>query len=442
MRTAHWRAKAAGVIHCRLFFAPLAGARFGCSPLSAAQETSSLTLEASPAPISRRVAESATLSILLAISVSHMLNDMMQSLAPALYPVFRQQLGLTFFETGLITLTFQGTASLLQPFIGFYTDRRPQPYSLPVAMLFTLCGLALLAFGRGYALLLASVALIGIGSAIFHPEASRVARAASGGRHGFAQSLFQVGGNFGQSLGPLMAAFIVVPFGQTSVVWFSALALMGIAILTRVSQWYAAHRAKPVAAGAAPAALPRKIVALSLGVLVVLMISKLFYLSSLSSYYTFYLIQTFHISVQDSQVYLFVYLAAIAAETFAGGPIGDRFGRKFVIWGSIVGVLPFTLALPHLNLFWTVIDSVAIGLILASAFSAIVVYAQELVPGNVGLIAGLFFGLSFGLGGIGAALLGALADWTSLTFVYQVCAYLPAIGLLTYFLPNIRSRRL
>jgi MFS transporter, FSR family, fosmidomycin resistance protein len=400
-----------------------------------------LTLPA--AAMNRRVAETATLSILLAISASHMLNDMMQSLAPALYPVFREQLGLTFFETGLITFTFQVTASLLQPIVGLYTDRRPQPYALPVAMLFTLCGLALLAFGRGYPLLLASVALIGVGSAIFHPEASRVARAASGGRHGFAQSLFQVGGNFGQSLGPLMAAFIVVPYGQTSVVWFTALALIAIAILTRVSLWFAAHRASPKSAPAmALPALPRKVVARSIAILVVLVFSKVFYLSSLSSYYTFYLIQTFQVSVQDSQVYLFVFLAAVAAGTFGGGPLGDRFGRKFVIWGSIVGVLPFTLLLPHLDLFWTAVDSIAIGLILASAFSAIVVYAQELVPGNVGAIAGLFFGLSFGLGGIGAALLGALADMTSLTFVYKVCAFLPAIGLLTYFLPNIRSRRL
>ena len=391
----------------------------------------------------RNVAAGATVGILLAISVSHMLNDMMQSLAPALYPVFRQQLGLTFFETGLITFTFQLTASLLQPLIGLYTDRRPQPYSLPLAMLFTLCGLALLAFGRGYPLLLVSVGLIGIGSAIFHPEASRVARAASGGRHGFAQSLFQVGGNFGQSMGPLMAAFIVVPFGQTSVVWFSALALVAMAILTRVSRWHAAHRASPRShAAIALPALPRKIVVRSIVLLVVLVFSKVFYLSSLSSYYTFYLIETFKISVQQSQVFLFVFLGAVAAGTFVGGPIGDRFGRKAVIWGSIVGVLPFTLALPHLDLVWTVIDTIAIGLILSSAFSAIVVYAQELVPGNVGAIAGLFFGLSFGLGGIGAALLGALADVTSLGFVYRICAFLPAIGLLTFFLPDIRARRL
>jgi len=383
------------------------------------------------------------LSILLAISVSHMLNDMMQSLAPALYPVFREQLGLSFFETGLITFTFQITASLLQPLIGLYTDRRPQPYSLPVAMMFTLLGLTLLAFGRSYTFLLVSVALIGVGSAIFHPESSRVARAASGGRHGFAQSLFQVGGNIGQSMGPLMAAFIVVPFGQTSVVWFSALALIGIVILTRVSQWYAAHRAAPKAANTVvPHGLPRGLVGRSIAILVVLVSSKMFYLSSLSSYYTFYLIQTFHTSVQESQLYLFVFLGAVAAGTFIGGPIGDRFGRKFVIWVSIVGVLPFTLALPHLDLFWTALDSVAIGLILASAFSAIIVFAQELVPGNVGAIAGLFFGLAFGLGGIGAAVLGEVADLTSLTFVYQICGFLPAIGLLTYFLPNLRARRL
>ena len=414
--------------------------------MSIAQQTPGIALEApAQGQVSRRVAESATLSILIAISVSHMLNDMMQSLAPALYPVFRDQLGLTFFQTGLITFTFQVTASLLQPLIGLYTDRRPQPYSLPLAMLFTLFGLALLAYGHGYALLLVSVALIGVGSAIFHPEASRVARAASGGRHGFAQSLFQVGGNFGQSLGPLMAAFIVVPFGQTSVVWFTALALLAIAILTRVSQWYAERRAAAAPKGAAAAAtpaLPRKVVGWSIAILVVLVFSKVFYLSSLSSYYTFYLIQTFNVSVQDSQIYLFIFLGAAATGTFVGGPLGDRFGRKFVIWGSIVGVLPFTLALPYLNLFWTAVDSVFIGMILASAFPAIVVYAQELVPGNVGAIAGLFFGLSFGLGGIGAALLGELADLTSISFVYKVCAFLPAIGLLTYFLPNIRSRRL
>jgi FSR family fosmidomycin resistance protein-like MFS transporter len=383
-----------------------------------------------------------TLVVILAVSVSHMLNDMMQSLAPALYPVFRQDFGLTFFQTGLITFTFQVTASLLQPLIGLYTDRRPQPFSLPTAMVFTFFGLGVLAYGRGYTMLLVAVGLIGIGSAIFHPEASRVARAASGGRHGFAQSLFQVGGNFGQSLGPLMAAFIVVPYGQRSVIWFTALALIAVTILTRVSLWYRARRPALKSAAAVKAApVPAPIVKCSLAILVILVFSKMFYMASLSSYYTFYLIDTFHVSVQQSQVYLFVFLGAVAAGTFAGGPLGDRFGRKFVIWFSIVGVLPFTLALPHANLFWTAALSVAIGLILSSAFSAIVVYGQELMPGNVGAIAGLFFGLSFGLGGLGAAALGELADWTSIGFVYQVCAFLPAIGLLTYFLPDIRARK-
>lgn len=372
-----------------------------------------------------------------------MLNDMMQSLAPALYPVFRDDYGLSYFQLGMITFTFQVTASVLQPGVGLFTDRRPMPFSLPVAMLFTLTGLAMLALGGSYPMLLASVAMIGVGSAIFHPEASRVARAASGGRFGFAQSLFQVGGNFGTSLGPLMAAYIVVPFGQRSVLWFSVLAFTGATILTRVSLWYRAHRTARKAVTAtiisrfAPAVVRR-----SIAILVVLVFSKNFYLASISSYYTFYLIQTFHVSVSQSQLLLFVFLAAVAAGTFFGGPIGDRYGRKFVIWLSIVGVLPFTLALPHANLEMTVALSVVIGLVLASAFSAIVVYAQELVPGNVGAIAGLFFGLSFGLGGIGAALLGALADRTSLSFVYNICAFLPAIGLLTYFLPDIRANKL
>jgi FSR family fosmidomycin resistance protein-like MFS transporter len=382
--------------------------------------------------------------ILFAASGSHMLNDMMQSLAPALYPVFREDLSLSFFQTGIITFTFQITASLLQPIIGIFTDRRPVTYALPAAMAFTLIGLAMLAFGRNYTALLAAVSMIGVGSAIFHPEASRAARAASGGRYGFAQSLFQVGGNFGQSLGPLMAAFIVVPFGQHSVLAFTALAFIAIVMLTRIARWHKAHRAAARDDHEAThgAALPRPIVVRTMIILVVLVFSKVFYLSSLQSYYTFYLIQTFDVSVQTSQVMLFVFLGAVAAGTYAGGPIGDRFGRKFVIWMSIVGVLPFTLLLPHLGFLGTALDSIAIGLVLASAFSAIVVYAQELAPGNVGAVAGLFFGLSFGLGGIGAAALGALADATSLNFVYQICAFLPAIGLLTYFLPDVRSRRL
>jgi len=389
-----------------------------------------------------RAARTTAYGVLFAAAGSHMLNDMMQSLAPALYPVFREQLSLSFFQTGLITFTFQLTASLLQPFIGLFTDRRPVTYALPAAMAFTLAGLVALAFGWNYPLLLTAVAMIGVGSAIFHPEASRTARAASGGRYGFAQSLFQVGGNFGQSLGPLMAAFIVVPFGQRSVLAFSVLAFAAVLILTRIAKWHAAHRAQRKAAAPHAAPLPRAEMMRTMIILVVLVFSKVFYLSSLQSYYTFYLIETFNVSVQTSQVLLFVFLGAVAAGTYAGGPIGDRYGRKFVIWLSILGVLPFTLLLPHLGLVGTVLDSVAIGLVLASAFSAIVVYAQELAPGNVGAVAGLFFGLSFGLGGIGAAALGALADRTSLTFVYQVCAFLPAIGLLTYFLPDLRSQRL
>jgi MFS transporter, FSR family, fosmidomycin resistance protein len=369
---------------------------------------------------SRRGVGTATVGVLIALSASHMLNDVMQSLAPALYPVFRDRFALSFFQIGLITFVFQLTASFLQPLIGLSLDKRPVNFILPAGMAFTLVGLVLLAFASSYALTLLSVGVVGIGSAVFHPEASRVARAASGGRHGFAQSLFQVGGNFGQSLGPLMAAFIV---------------------LTGVSRWYAAVRAQPRKAAAATGpAHPRPVVVRTLFVLIVMLFSKVLYLSSLSSYYTFYLMQTFDVSIQHSQVLLFVFLAAVAAGTFLGGPLVDRFGAKFVIWGSILGVLPFTLLLPHLGLTGTVINSIVIGLIISSAFSAMVVYAQELTPGNVGAVAGLFFGLSFGLGGVGAALLGMLADKTSLTFVYHVCAFLPAVGLLGGFLPSAPGR--
>jgi len=385
----------------------------------------------------RRGAGTAALGVLMAVSASHMLNDVMQSLAPALYPVFREKMALSFFQTGVITFVFQSTASLLQPFIGLVTDRRPINALLPAGMAFTLIGLIGLAFADTYPLLLVAVALIGVGSAIFHPEASRVARAASGGRHGFAQSLFQVGGNFGQSTGPLLAAFVVVPFGQRSVLAFTAFALTAVVLLTAVSRWFAAHRAKPkqVEAAARPPP-PRAVVVRTLAVLIILLFSKVLYLASIGSYYTFYLMGAFGVSLQTSQMMLFVFLASVAAGTFLGGPIADRIGAKFVIWGSILGVLPFTLLLPHLGLLGTAIDSIAIGLIISSAFSAIVVYAQELTPGNVGAVAGLFFGLSFGLGGIGAALLGALADRTSLTFVYHVCAFLPAVGLLAAVLPT------
>ncbi len=389
----------------------------------------------------RKAASATAMSVLLAVSASHMLNDTMQSLAPALYPVFREQMSLTFFQTGVITLVFQISASLLQPLIGLAADRRPMNFLLPVGMAFTLAGLVGLAFSGSYALLLASVAVIGIGSAVFHPEASRVARAASGGRHGFAQSVFQVGGNFGQSTGPLLAAFVVVPFGQRSVLAFTLLAAVAVVLLTGVSRWHKGQRARKtqVEAVAGPKH-SRATVFWTITALIVLLFSKVVYTSSLSSYYTFYLMSEFGVSVQTSQVLLFVFLAAVAVGTFFGGPLADRFGAKTVIWGSILGVLPFTLLLPHLGLVGTALNSIAIGLILSSAFTAIVVYAQELMPGNVGAVAGLFFGLSFGLGGIGAAALGLVADWTSLRFVYEICAFLPAIGLIAAFLPSPKPK--
>ncbi len=396
---------------------------------------------AGPAAAERKAAQSAAFGVLLAVSASHMLNDTMQSLAPALYPVFREQMALSFFQTGIITLVFQVSASLLQPLIGLAADRRPMPFLLPIGMAFTLAGLVGLAFAGTYPLLLMSVAVIGVGSAVFHPEASRVARAASGGRHGFAQSVFQVGGNFGQSTGPLLAAFIVVPFGQHSVLAFTALAGIAVVLLIRVSRWHKHQRlAKKQAAAAVAPKHPPGTVFWTITALIVLLFSKVLYTSSLSSYYTFYLIQEFGVSVQTSQILLFVFLAAVAVGTFFGGSLTDRFGAKAVIWGSIVGVLPFTLLLPHLGLVGTVVTSIAIGLVLSSAFSAIVVYAQELTPGNVGAVAGLFFGLSFGLGGIGAAFLGMVADHTSLRFVYQICAFLPAIGFIAAFLPNPRPK--
>ena len=387
----------------------------------------------------RKAAETTALGVLLAVSASHLLNDTMQSLAPALYPVFRDRMALTFFETGVITFVFQISASLLQPLIGLAADRRPMNFLLPAGMAFTLIGLVGLAFASTYPLLLVSVAVIGVGSAVFHPEASRLARAASGGRHGFAQSLFQVGGNFGQSTGPLLAAFVVVPLGQISVVAFTALAGIAVALLTWVSRWHRGQRAeRKQARAAAGPRHTRATVVWTITALIVLLFSKVLYMSSLSSYYTFYLMGEFGVPLQAAQVMLFVFLAAVAAGTFLGGSLTDRLGAKTIIWGSIFGVLPFTLILPHLGLVGTAIDSIAIGLVLSSAFSAIVVYAQELTPGNVGAVAGLFFGLSFGLGGVGAALLGMVADHTSLGFVYQVCAFLPAIGIIAAFLPSPR----
>jgi MFS transporter, FSR family, fosmidomycin resistance protein len=386
-------------------------------------------------------------AVLIAISFCHLLNDMMQSLLPALYPMLKSAYSLSFGQIGILTFTFQITASLLQPIIGSYTDRTPRPYSLAAGMGFTLLGLLLLGFATNYALLLVAASLIGTGSSVFHPESSRVARMASGGKHGLAQSVFQVGGNVGSAAGPLLAAFIVLPRGQSSVAWFSCAAMLGMFVLFNVGHWYKAHgmaRLKPraaVDAGATPA-LDSKRVAGAIAVLLALIFSKYFYLASLSSYYTFYLISRFHVSVQNAQLHLFAFLAAVAFGTIIGGPLGDRVGRKYIIWASILGVLPFSLLLPHANLFWTGVLTLPIGMILASAFPAIVVYAQELMPGRTGTVAGLFFGFAFGMGGIGAAVLGKMADALGIDTVYEFCAFLPLIGLLAAFLPNVeRDKR-
>ena len=382
--------------------------------------------------------------VLAAISVCHFLNDMMQSLLPAIYPILKENYGLDFGQVGLLTFTFQFTASLLQPVVGVYTDRKPQPYSLVVGMGSTLCGLILLSRAGSYPALLMGAALIGVGSAVLHPESSRVARMASGGRHGLAQALFQVGGNAGSAAGPLLAAFVVLRFGQSSVAWFAVAALFAMILLSYVGNWYRAHgmaRMKSQAARDAESArLPRGRVALTLAVLIALMFSKFFYTASMSSYYTFFLIEKFDITIRHAQILLFLFLGSTAIGTLVGGAVGDRFGRKAVIWASILGVLPFTLALPHMSLFWTGVLTMPIGMILASAFPAIVVYGQELLPLRVGMVAGMFFGLAFGLGGVGAALLGQLADVTSIAYVFQLCSFLPFIGLLAAFLPNLHSR--
>ena len=391
-------------------------------------------------------AESRTaFGILAILSFCNLLNDLLSSLLPSIYPLLKSAFHLDFAEVGLITLTYQCTASLLQPLVGSHTDRRPRPYSLPIGMGFTLFGLLILSVARSFPIVLAAAALVGSGSSVFHPESSRIARMASGGQHGLAQSLFQVGGNTGLALGPLLAAFIVLPRGLSSVAWFSVAALLAIILLTGVNNWDQRNRPQRNKSlipppEDRPALSPTK-VGLSVAVLLALLFSKFFYLASLQSYYTFYLMDTFHVSVQSAQVHLFVFLGAVALGTIAGGPIGDRIGRKTVIWCSILGVLPFTLLLPFANLFWTGVLSVVIGLILASAFPAIVVYAQELVPGRVGMISGLFFGFAFGMAGLGAAVLGELADLTNMRFVYLICSFLPAAGLLAAFLPDLdRSR--
>ena len=386
----------------------------------------------------------ATYGILGALSASHMVNDMMQSLILAMYPVLKGDFHLSFGQIGLITLVYQLTASLLQPLIGLYTDRRPQPYWLPFGMVSTLCGLILLAYAPTYSMLLLAAAFVGLGSAIFHPESSRLARLASGGKHGLAQSLFQVGGNAGTAFGPLLAAAVIVPFGQRSVAWFGLAALLAIVLLLQVSRWYVAEhlntgRSRARVAPAAP--YPRNVVLGAIAVLLVLIFSKYFYVAGLSNFYTFYLIDKFGLTVQSAQIYLFFFLAASAVGTVAGGPIGDRIGRKPVIWVSILGVAPFALMLPHANLFWTVALTIIIGLLLSSAFSAILVYAQELMPGKVGMVSGLFFGFAFGMGGLGAALLGLLADKTSIEFVYNTIAYLPLLGVVAALLPKSPGKK-
>jgi MFS transporter, FSR family, fosmidomycin resistance protein len=385
-------------------------------------------------------------NVLGAISFSHFLNDMMQSLIIAIYPLLKGEFDLSFAQIGVITLTYQVCASLLQPLIGMYTDKHPKPYSLSVGMGFTLIGIATLAYASSYAAVLAAAALVGAGSSIFHPESSRIARLASGGRHGLAQSIFQVGGNAGSAVGPLLAAWIVIPHGQTSLIWFTLAAMLAIVVLAKVGGWYKRqhldrpHGSKTRAAVPSPVSPSR--VAWSIGILVLLIFSKYFYIAGISSFYSFYLIEKFHVSVRSAQIHLFVFLLAMALGTLFGGPIGDRIGRKRVIWGSILGIAPFAMLLPYVDLKWIGILTFLIGLILSSAFSAIIVFAQELMPGKVGAVSGLFFGFAFGIGGIGAAVLGGLADRHGIEFVYRVCAFLPLLGMVAAFLPDIEGRTL
>lgn len=385
-------------------------------------------------------------SILFIISFSHFINDLLQAVIPSVYPLFKEKFNLSFTQIGLITFTYQLTASILQPFIGMYTDKKSKPYSLVVGMIFTLAGLFFVSIADSFSYLLISVSLIGIGSSVFHPESSRVAHLASGGKKGLAQSIFQLGGNAGSAVGPLLAALIVIPNGQSYIIWFCAIALIGIFALYRIAIWYTDHlevkrRSKTTSQEVIIHQLSKRRVWLSLVILLVLIFSKYFYMASITSYYTFFLIDKFHLSIQQSQIYLFVFLGAVAAGTLMGGAIGDKFGRKYVIWISILGVAPFTLLLPYVSLFWIGILSVLIGLILSSAFSAILVYATELLPGKVGLVAGLFFGFAFGMGGLGSAVLGKLADLTSIEYVFRICAFLPLIGIIAGFLPNIESKK-
>ncbi len=398
-----------------------------------------MTAATDASPMTRVSQEGTAWPILVMLSVAHMLNDTMQSVIAASYPILKESFALDYGQIGLVTMCFQVTASVLQPLVGIVTDRHPMPFSLAFGMASTLFGLILMSIAPTYGFLLLAVGMIGTGSAVFHPESSRMARLASGGRHGLAQSLFQVGGNTGSAMGPLLATFVVLPFGRSSVAWFAGLALIGITLLTRVGMWGREHRrVRAVGAARPTSGLPKAVVVRSIVVLMLLVFSKNVYLASISSFYTFYLIDTFHVSVREAQLYLFVFLFASALGTLVGGPVGDRIGRKAVIWVSILGVLPFSLALPHVGLTMTAVLSVIIGLIMSSAFSAILVFAQELVPGRVGLIAGLFFGMAFGFGGLGAAVLGEIGDRTSIATVYAIAAWLPAIGMLTVFLPNLK----
>jgi FSR family fosmidomycin resistance protein-like MFS transporter len=391
------------------------------------------------------IVKKTTYSILFIISFSHLINDLLQAVVPSIYPLLKENFNLSFSQIGIITFTYQIVASILQPFVGMYTDKKSKPYSLIIGMLFTMTGLFLVSIASSFTYLLLSVSLIGIGSSIFHPESSRVAHLASGGKKGLAQSIFQLGGNAGSAIGPLLAAFIIIPHGQSYVAWFCLIALIGIFALYKIALWYTAHLSERNANKSALKIethhLSKNRVIASLAILLVLIFSKYFYMASITSYYTFFLIDKFHISIQQSQVYLFLFSGAVAAGTLIGGPIGDRFGRKYVIWVSILGVAPFTLLLPYVSLFWVGILSVIIGLILSSAFSAILVYATELLPGKVGLVAGLFFGFAFGMGGLGSAVLGKIADATSIEYVFKICAFLPLIGVITGFLPNIEGRK-
>ncbi|HRO38962.1 MAG: MFS transporter [Flavobacteriales bacterium] len=396
------------------------------------------TAASRPSPFVQRT----VLSVLIAISASHMLNDIVQSLIPAIYPIVKDEFALSFTQVGLITLCFQMTASILQPFVGMYTDKRPRPYSLMMGMVFSMLGIVALWQARSFLALLLAVMLVGMGSSVFHPESSRMANAAAGGKRGLAQSVFQLGGTFGSSLGPLLAALIVVPLGLKSLGWFTVIPVIAIPVLYRVGTWYkrtAAIRARRPHKEVLPHGIPPAVIRRSIIILLVLVFSKQFYLTGMSSYYTFYLMDKFGLSVQDAQIHLFIFLLAAAIGTYIGGPVGDRYGRKYVIWFSILGSAPFTLLLPHANLAWTGVIAAIIALVLSSAFSAIVVYAQELVPGKLGMISGLFYGFAFGMAGIGSALLGTLADHTSINFIFQVCAFLPLIGLIAGWLPRLHK---